>query len=145
MRTHWNYFSRNLLCYYLSDVCRSTSDYFLMEKNPKASYKDWQRFFFNRNISSVSHLNKSYSNKEKNVWWKWFICVFTRYIIACIYSVGEFYWENLQTTCKIMKKEQNYTSNFSTFSIDNMKTKNFFVGIKILNNSQNTTLLTKHA
>ena len=44
---------------------------------------------------------------------------------------------------KIWKKEKNYVGDFSTLSIDDMKTKIkqiCFVGIKTLDNSQNTTI-----
>ena len=36
-------------------------------------------FFSERNISSISHLNKFYSKKEKNVWYEWFIRTLTRW------------------------------------------------------------------
>ena len=47
-----------------------------------------------------------------------------------------------------MEKNQKYTSNFSTLSINDVKTKkkkNCFVGTKILNNCQNTTIFTQQA
>ena len=37
------------------------------KKIRNVSYKDLQCFFFFKNTSSVSHLNKFYLNKEKNV------------------------------------------------------------------------------
>ena len=46
-----------------------------------------------------------------------------------------------------MEKKKN-VSDFSTLSIDDMKTKKkqiCFVGIEILNNRQNTTLFTQQA
>ena len=49
----------------------------------------------------------------------------------------------MPATCKNREKRKKRANDFSTLSIDDVKTKKkqiCFVGIKILNNSQNTTI-----
>ena len=52
----------------------------------------------------------------------------------------------MQATCKNREKRKKHANDFSTLSIDDVKTKKkqiCFVGIKILSNSQNTTMTQK--
>ena len=92
--------------------------------------------FFERNISIVSHLNQFYSKKEKNVWCKWLLVLSLVCIIVYIYSLGKKLfstylkttaWDDTTRKCTNNlqnngKKKKN-VSDFSTISIDDMKTK----------------------
>ena len=54
--------------------------------------------------------------------------------------------ENLQTTCENMRKNKKHVTYFSTFSIDDMKTKKkqiCFVNIKIISNSRKAIIYTQ--
>ena len=115
--------------------------------------------FFERNISSVSQLNKFYSKKEKNVKCE---CLLSD-VIVYIYSLGKrFYCTYLKTTdhemilsfakpfkekmheqiiniWKKIKKIWVFFHHFQLWDEHKVKRQICFVGIKMLNNSQNVT------
>ena len=143
-RIHWNYFSRNLLNWYLLDTCPATSCLLFNGKIRTLSYKDFQRFFRKKLhifktienemiLSLAKHLNEKMREQLVKIFKE------RKRHVRIFQHFQSMIWKQEKQKCRYENTQPKHNNVLSVGKLNNSEsTQQYFSSVK------NTTIMPKY-